>query len=199
MRFCYLICGLVVVETSPAGLLKGYMFLGVLNETICVRRTKTFTQDETTRTVPRKGWRAEGLSAGQRQTLTGAAAHIIERHRAAAAITIRHAGVHRGHTCPLCALLGPFPAREKDPGAWGRRPHKAMCGNAVPARHVAFPPTPRSANLSASVPCAGTDASKKRALRRSLGVTLDFVPIYRRKGYENPSPAWSGHSPPPLG
>ena len=44
----------------PLALLKGYIFLLVLEETICVRRTKTFTQDEAIRNNPRKGWRAEG-------------------------------------------------------------------------------------------------------------------------------------------
>ena len=51
----YLICGLVVNDAPPAGLLKGYMFLRVRNETLCVRRTKTFTQDEATRNIRRKG------------------------------------------------------------------------------------------------------------------------------------------------
>ena len=72
----------------PLALLKGYMFLVVLVETFYVRRTKTFTQDKLARNIPRKGWRAEGWFVGQRQTIQCAAAGIIERHRAAAAITI---------------------------------------------------------------------------------------------------------------
>ena len=71
----------------PLALLKRYMFLGVLDETICVRRTKTFTQDKTTRNFLRKGWRAEGSSVGQRKKSSGAAASTVERQRAAAAIT----------------------------------------------------------------------------------------------------------------
>ena len=71
----------------PLALLKGYILLLVLDETFCVRRTKTFTQDETTESDRRKRWRAEGSSVGQRQISQCAAAGMIGRDRAAAAIT----------------------------------------------------------------------------------------------------------------
>ena len=48
----------------PLALLKGYMFLLVRDETFCIRRTKTFTQNKTTGNIRRKGWRAEGLVCG---------------------------------------------------------------------------------------------------------------------------------------
>ena len=62
ITFCYLICGLVVVETSPAGLLKGYMFLGVLVETSFLLRTlgsirRTRGQVEAMRGYPKGGGR----------------------------------------------------------------------------------------------------------------------------------------------
>ena len=69
ITFCHLICGLVVVDAPPAGLSKGYMFLLVLEETICVRRTKTFTQvkrHETT--AARGGGRRAGLRVRGKQT-----------------------------------------------------------------------------------------------------------------------------------
>ena len=97
----------------PLALLKGYILLVVREETFCVRRTKNFTQNETTRSISRKRWRIEGSSVGQRQKSSGVAAGTVERHREAAAITMEHAGVHRGHTCPLCALLGGFSGEGK--------------------------------------------------------------------------------------
>ena len=71
----------------PLALLKGYIFLVVLVETFCVRRTKTFTQDRTKRNTLRKRWRAEGWSVGQRKKWNGAAAVTVGRDREAAAIT----------------------------------------------------------------------------------------------------------------
>ena len=77
---------MVVNDAPPAGLLKRYILLRVLNETICVRRTKTFTQDKAARNDCRKRWRAEGWFVGQRKESQCAAAGAIGRHRAAAAI-----------------------------------------------------------------------------------------------------------------
>ena len=56
------------------------------------RYAPTFTQNEPTRNNLRKGWREEGSSVGQRQKSQCAAADIIERQQAAAAITNKTCG-----------------------------------------------------------------------------------------------------------
>ena len=132
----------------PLALLKGGILLLVHEETICVRRTKTFTQDKTARNLPRKWWRAEGKFVGQRQESRCAAAGTVERHRAAAAITIQHAEVHRGHTCPLCVLLPSFPTREKKVGARGRSPRRAVYRDAVSIQRSAETASPQKSHCS---------------------------------------------------
>ena len=132
----------------PLALLKGYIHL-FFSLTDYGRPTEqshryapTFTQDKSARNIPRKRWRAEGSSVGQRQTSTGAAAGTIERHREAAAITIQHVGVHRGHTCPLCVFLVTFCTSKKPPGAWGAgSPHELSNRIAAIRKKKYFVPT----------------------------------------------------------
>ena len=108
-------------------------------------RPPTFTQDKASRNIPRKGWRPKGQSVGQRQKSIGAAAGTVERLEAAAAIQIQHKGVHRGHTCPLYALLGTFPAREKYPRVRGWKPREVANRIAIPGEEKYFSPARRNA------------------------------------------------------
>ena len=155
----------------PLALLKRYMFLLVLDETFCVRRRKTFTQNKPIRNALRKRWRAEGSPVGQRQKSRCAAAGTIERQQAAAAITNGTCGgVHRGHTCPLCVFLVAFCTSKKPPGAWGRggptrfEENGSSLGEEILRSH---PPGDRRIS-PASARCVRTDTSVKRVLKRSF-------------------------------
>ena len=112
LRSCYLICSLVVNETSPAGLLKGNMFLLALDETyfLYVRALGSTRRNRQTGPIGRS---CGGIPKG-----------------ASPLCVVVGVGYIRGGTPskgvpPLCALLGTFPAREKYPGVRGRRPRKS--------------------------------------------------------------------------
>ena len=98
----------------------------------------------------------------------------------------RGGGIHKGGTpskgsLPCAAFWSLFVRTKSDPGCGaGEAPRKRTRGRsprkppnrmaAIRKRDVSPPPARRHANLSPSVPCAGTDPSKKIEARRQAGL-----------------------------